>query len=149
MWKVHAFNESEYLKALAPSGWSVGSLSQWRAFTAKATSTYGYEYDAEYCTIQIPLTRNPTPYVLKYYVFDVLFMLAGVTSANFHQPGQLASRYSIVTVCMLLLLTTVRRDLGYGLVEYLTIINIQLFISLVVLTLCLCQTVVIQALGET
>ena len=73
--EVHDLDESEYLAALAPSGWTVGALSQWRAFTAKVSSYgHGQEFDNEYCTIEIPLTRNPWLYVLKYYVFDILFM---------------------------------------------------------------------------
>ena len=61
----HDLSEDEYLDALAPSGWVVGSLDHWRAFPWKSTSKYGAEFDAEFCTIQIPLTRNPTPYILK------------------------------------------------------------------------------------
>jgi len=144
-----SLTESEYLSALAPTGWSVGSLSQWRAFPGRSTSTYGQEINAEYCTIQIPLVRNPTPYVLKYYVFDVLFVLAGVISANFDAHEDSLHRYSIIVLCMLLLLTTVRRDLGYGLVEYVTIIDIQSFISMIILSLCLCQTVIRHKLGRT
>ena len=150
MRKVHKLNESEYLKALAPSGWTVAPLSQWRASTSTGDSYgHGFEYDAEYCTIEVPLTRDPKPYVLKYYVFDMLFMLAGTASAHFNGAANSADRYSIIAVCMLLMLTTLQRDLGYGPVEYLTVVNIHSFISMLVLTLCLCQTVVIHRLGDT
>jgi len=149
MAKVHGDDEGAYLRALAPNGWTVGSLRQWRAFTAKATSMYGSEYDKEYCTIQIPLTRNPTPYLLNYYIFDALFMLIGVTTTNFYRPPQMTSRYSITVFSMLLLMTTLRRDLGYGVVEYVTIINLQAFLSMVVLTLCIFLTIIVHYLGET
>jgi len=149
MSQVHGYNEAEYLQALAPVGWTVGSLSQWRASTAKATSMYASKYDPQYCTIQIPLTRNPTSYILKYYVFDVMFLLAGVTSAHFEKPTQVTSRYSINILCMLLLMTTLRRDLGYGVVEYVTIVNLQADVSMVVLTFSLCLTITVQKLGDT
>ena len=38
----------------------------------------------------------------------------------------------IIAVCMLLMLTTLQRDLGYGPVEYLTVVNIHSFISMLV-----------------
>lgn len=109
MSQVHGYNEAEYLQALAPVGWTVGSLSQWRASTAKATSMYASKYDPQYCTIQIPLTRNPTSYILKYYVFDVMFLLAGGKS----RPAHLESRDHRGSHSMLVLLTSrVHSDLS-------------------------------------
>ena len=144
--KHHFKNESDYLAALSPNGWTVGPLSQWRAWSHDKKSSYGADFDNEYCTIEIPLKRNPTPYVIKYYVFDVLFMVAGVASTNFGQISQLAPRYSAITICMLLMMTTVRRDLGYGFADYVTVINVQSFVSILVLILCLFQTLVLQRL---
>ena len=49
------------------------------------------------------------------------------------------------------MMTTVRRDLGYGFADYVTVINVQSFVSILVLILCLFQTLVLQRLqvGET
>lgn len=72
-----------------------------------------------------------------------------MTSAHFEKPTQVTSRYSINILCMLLLMTTLRRDLGYGVVEYVTIVNLQADVSMVVLTFSLCLTITLQKLGDT
>ena len=83
--------------------------------------------EGEYCTLHIPMARQPLTYIVKYYIFDNFFMLAGVLSLylNPDSPPLVGARCSIIILCMLLIVSMLQRDLGIGQVSYLTIIDIQ------------------------
>jgi len=72
-----------------------------------------------------------------------------VASASFDQHDQALDRYNMLLVSMLLLLTTLQRDMGYGHVEYLTIIDVQSLVMMILLMLCLGQTIIRHKLGAT
>ena len=84
----------------------------------------------EYCDLAIPISRNPWPYLIRFYAIDNMFIFGAVLSLQLDAsiPPLVGARCSLIALAALLLMTGLRQrgeQLSLGSIEYLMLIDVQ------------------------